>query len=1269
MKHLSKEEEAMERKSWKLWVLVVIAITIVLTIGAAGAEGSGRLKTKLPIPVRKRGVDFTGGSQAVTCEEKSWTIANDGFIEDGYYYEYSMGIKDGSYAEGYTDSMYTAQRVRTADFSTTFTYTFYEPGEYWLFAEKYASMDAYNPVETLYQCIMVTEGDHENPLTAAVAQAAAACLKDNDFATVNAINDYICDRVEYDYTYVHHSPESALLEGTGVCSSYSRAFKLIADACGLQCRRVTGTAGGGGHAWNVVMMDGQWYQMDLTWNDTGGDRHLYFGLTDTLIEHDHTDMYIVDGSGIVCNSMDNNCIIRNEEWKTRVGRGTYAAISNRIASGSAIEDVDFGYVFFSEGGDSFVPLVSEGVRVDQYWLYGNISAYAYSQETWAGPDGTCLKGPFTYDFDHNTLSATLSAVGDVLSIGNTQNKTTFETGEAFSFLARYITNDATGVTLRAEVFEKEETTAAITKTSDTNQGEFEFQIWDDGEYSLVISAVRDGTVLASEQIEFSVSGVYHYFDAHIPAYWQIPLSGAPYVLRLDYGEDAIVPDLADVYVYRNYDELLYSLAGVRPENVSIEIPIQKGDSFRVRVTNYKQGYRVNDYNMYGCRAVLGTLSTPTLTLPENVTAGEPITVTVSEVPNADYYHLYISGPEYNNVAGYTTKYLEEAGEYELEQYGLDGGEYSIQVSARSYYDYANSESATYTLNVTGERHPAPAVLEPAGTFTEGDTAWYTVTGEGMTAAGRDKYPDSIYQTQNGTAMVPIPVYSWENSTAFRGLFNGRWSEATEYYKLKGQEAEHPVKPDTNGPEIMLNPTAPLQGQNLWVGVTPVEAEGTTIYTLSFGKRRTYTWYDDEWETQDQIIYDMPFDISEGGVEIPGCNLLDADEYTVTVTVYSDLYGGWLCETSKNLTVAENPDLPQAPSVRLLTENNLQYGITKFEITTGGGADKIYAFINKQDDYGLEENPTEISIDPSETKYIFEWQNRWSGTYEAYFSVSRNGIWSDSPAAVVFDVTVSDEDLCADKALYYSTETAIGQPLTISWDPISKAEWFEAKAYVDDDLLYEGKLAKGSTSVMIDTSGAAHSGYVYFILQAYAPGYYGSMYSYQKIKMLDPRLKITATLKQDEDMANIVHLHLSNVRANRILVKIDGVVTGMYGTGPNNGTADLTLTVPSRTSQIQVANYDTNPRKWGAWSDPVKAYSPVLNPTKTLYLPANLTEIEANAFEGIDAEAVIIPDGCTKIGAGAFRGCQKLTYVSYKSGTFIGEGAFDGCAAELLLDPR
>jgi transglutaminase/protease-like cytokinesis protein 3 len=58
----------------------------------------------------------------------------------------------------------------------------------------------------------------------------------------------------------------------GVCEDYSRLYKKMCDAIGLECEVVTGTAKmlsqntkGMNHAWNVVKIGGKWQLLDATW--------------------------------------------------------------------------------------------------------------------------------------------------------------------------------------------------------------------------------------------------------------------------------------------------------------------------------------------------------------------------------------------------------------------------------------------------------------------------------------------------------------------------------------------------------------------------------------------------------------------------------------------------------------------------------------------------------------------------------------------------------------------------------------------------------------------------------------------------------------------------------------------------------------------------------------------------------------------------------------------------------------------------------------------
>lgn len=52
-----------------------------------------------------------------------------------------------------------------------------------------------------------------------------------------------------------------------VCEGYAKAFQLLMNACGIENIYVTGTSRNQGHAWNIVKLDGKYYNVDVTWND------------------------------------------------------------------------------------------------------------------------------------------------------------------------------------------------------------------------------------------------------------------------------------------------------------------------------------------------------------------------------------------------------------------------------------------------------------------------------------------------------------------------------------------------------------------------------------------------------------------------------------------------------------------------------------------------------------------------------------------------------------------------------------------------------------------------------------------------------------------------------------------------------------------------------------------------------------------------------------------------------------------------------------------
>lgn len=154
-----------------------------------------------------------------------------------------------------------------------------------------------------------------------VAEITSEIITDgmSDLDKELAINAYLCDNAVYDDGALESAAENdfkyvdeiyndsftaygVLMNNVGVCASYSAAFKLLADAAGLESIVVTGYLEGNlPHAWNKVKLDGAWNIVDATNNDNDVIQNALFNLSDTaaysmLVEDDRfvLDSYLYD---------------------------------------------------------------------------------------------------------------------------------------------------------------------------------------------------------------------------------------------------------------------------------------------------------------------------------------------------------------------------------------------------------------------------------------------------------------------------------------------------------------------------------------------------------------------------------------------------------------------------------------------------------------------------------------------------------------------------------------------------------------------------------------------------------------------------------------------------------------------------------------------------------------------------------------------------------------------------------------------------------------
>lgn len=121
------------------------------------------------------------------------------------------------------------------------------------------------------------------------------------------INNYLVDLITYDpnvgtesESVFTHDAYGALADTNhyAVCDGYSKAFLLLCEKEGIESVVVLGSSVPNmvGHAWNYVKMDnGQWYAIDVTWNDSNNG-NIYFLLGgNTFFTTHQQGMYLSGG--------------------------------------------------------------------------------------------------------------------------------------------------------------------------------------------------------------------------------------------------------------------------------------------------------------------------------------------------------------------------------------------------------------------------------------------------------------------------------------------------------------------------------------------------------------------------------------------------------------------------------------------------------------------------------------------------------------------------------------------------------------------------------------------------------------------------------------------------------------------------------------------------------------------------------------------------------------------------------------------------------------
>lgn len=175
------------------------------------------------------------------------------------------------------------------------------PETFWLLSEFEYSFDESDPFLDIKFCASGEElkkmkSDFEEKVNEIVSKAPENA---SPYEYEIYINNYLIDNCEYDKEAAESEniignesdAYGALVEGSAVCEGYSRAFGLLCNRLNIECVSVSGYSDEELHQWNCVKLDGEWYNVDVTWNDSDEpvevSRYDYLNISDSDFSTDH----------------------------------------------------------------------------------------------------------------------------------------------------------------------------------------------------------------------------------------------------------------------------------------------------------------------------------------------------------------------------------------------------------------------------------------------------------------------------------------------------------------------------------------------------------------------------------------------------------------------------------------------------------------------------------------------------------------------------------------------------------------------------------------------------------------------------------------------------------------------------------------------------------------------------------------------------------------------------------------------------------------------
>lgn len=155
--------------------------------------------------------------------------------------------------------------------------TVYAGGNYCQFSPEYS----YNEEETALICASMEQAYQD--VLALIPEGAG------DYEKVQTVYTYIIDHTEYVSSEDDQSIAGVFWKKGAVCAGYAGAVQYLLERLGVPCIYVEGSSSESeeGHAWNLVLLDGEYYYVDAT----NGDQPDFLEGDAVLIAEHKTTIY------------------------------------------------------------------------------------------------------------------------------------------------------------------------------------------------------------------------------------------------------------------------------------------------------------------------------------------------------------------------------------------------------------------------------------------------------------------------------------------------------------------------------------------------------------------------------------------------------------------------------------------------------------------------------------------------------------------------------------------------------------------------------------------------------------------------------------------------------------------------------------------------------------------------------------------------------------------------------------------------------------------